>query len=443
MGFDGISIFQLLIILAIVLMLLGTKRLRNLGATNSSAARPNEENRDLSTLFIQRNESNSFTQAERLRDEACDRLVAKAREAGWMQIEQRSQVYSPNVWFRIDYQLPSPSPELSLSASVSVDIERFDFHRFEHTFTVTVQVGIRKRKIRGLIAMDDDTIERLHSFIEQPEKRLRLHNRVRQWPWELWRPHNKVKRLRSDRFSIGLTIVAVLLLLVPSVGLLLALGVFLAIYFYNRRRQTYVLTSGKPLKDPRSLMWMDSWQASIGGLGQLADRVRQGIMDRLRADAPKDAQVEIERIGYWGTDHWVEREQVVVTYRRSIGYIHIVSYGETLYVAWESHLNSASWVEKQLAVGVDRVSGLNVVANAVVAGIHILNEYDVSDSNFLAEWLHEAVKREVKLRMAEHKIDQEIDFTILRESRKDMLGSSSAKEEKPKKNRTGRFKRLA
>jgi sec-independent protein translocase protein TatA len=37
MGFGGISIWQLLIILAIVVMLFGTKRLRNLGSDLGSA----------------------------------------------------------------------------------------------------------------------------------------------------------------------------------------------------------------------------------------------------------------------------------------------------------------------------------------------------------------------------------------------------------------------
>ncbi len=39
MGFGGISIWQLLIILAIVLLLFGTKRLRNLGSDLGNAVR--------------------------------------------------------------------------------------------------------------------------------------------------------------------------------------------------------------------------------------------------------------------------------------------------------------------------------------------------------------------------------------------------------------------
>ena len=83
------------------------------------------------------------------------------------------------------------------------------------------------------------------------------------------------------------------------------------------------------------------------------------------------------------------------------------------------------WGEETLAQGVDKITGKKVHANRIVWGVQYVDEYDLADSNFLAEWLHEAVKREVKLKMAEHKIDQEVDFTVQRESRKEALGGDS------------------
>jgi hypothetical protein len=397
----------------------------------------------LATLFIPRNDTNTFSRAEVLRDEACARLVARARSAGLDVVEQRSQAHSPSVWFRLDYALPSPGPDLSLMASVAVDIERFDFHLFEHTFTVTVQVGAKIRKIRGVFALDDATIGRIHEYVVTPGKKLVLRYRVRQRPWQLWRPRNKVQRLRPNWVPVGLTILAVALLPIPVVGILLAAGIFTWLFLRARRRRTYVLTSGKPFTDPRSLRWMDSWQVSIRGLGDTGSKVREGIMSRLSSGGPEDATIGVEKIGYWGTDRWVEREQVLISHRRAIGFIHVFSYGDALYVAWECHLNAASWTEQRLASGVDRVSGLDVVANRVVAGWHQLNEYDVSDSNFLAEWIHEAVKREIKLRLAEHKIDQEIDFTVQRESRKEALAGVTESSSSDKAPKARRFKRLS
>ncbi len=396
---------------------------------------------NLATLFTPRNQTNTYSSAERLRDDACPRLVAKAKAAGWEVVEQRSQAHSPSVWFRLDYLLPSPTPDVTLCASVAVDIERFDFHRFEHTFTVTVQVGAEITKIHGLIALDDNAVERVHAHIATPGSKLRLRNCVRLAPWQFWRPRNKVQRLRSDWTQLFWGIVAIALLAVPFVGPLLTVGVFVALGFRKRKRRTYVLTSGKPMSDPRSLRWMDSWQVSIGQLGPQASTVLEGIIKRLNSGGPEGATVGVERIGYWGTDSWLEREQIVVRHRRALGFVHVTGYGDVLYVAWEVHLNSASWVEQTLTSGLDSISKLPVVANRVVAGSFRLNEYDVSDSNFLAEWMHEAVKREVKLRMAEQKVDQEIDFTVQRESRKDALSQAGAAEPAPAAKKD-RFKRL-
>lgn len=441
---DFQEILPVLTVASIVLLVIGIFKIVR-GSSLVSANSPimqDTQGVKLETLFTPRNETNTYSRAEVLRDEACERMVERAKKEGLEVIVQRSQAHSPTVWFRLDFLISSPSPDLSLSASVAVDIERFDFHRFEHTFSITVQVGAKVKKIEGLIAFDDATIETIYQRILTPGKKLKLTNRLRQFPWQYWRPQNKVQRLRPDWLAIGLTALAFLLLWIPIVGVFIAAGVFIWLFLRARRRRTYVLTSGKPFTDPRSLRWMDSWQASILGLGGSASGVQEGIVKRLKSGGPQGASLKVEKIGYWGTDSWVERRQIVVNHRRAIGFLHIEPYGEVLYVAWECHLNSASWVEEKLAQGIDSNSGLDVVANRVVAGWHRLNEYDISDSNFLAEWIHEAVKREIKLRLAELKIDQEIDFTVQRESRTDAISASAETTTPGKKPKTGRFKRL-
>lgn len=442
-GIEGI-IFPLAILVILAIFFLGTNK-RKAGGENMWLANRNigadDQAAVLATLFTPRNETNTFSTAQVLRDEACTRLVQKAKSTGFEIIEQRSQAHSPGVWFRVDYLVTGPNPELSLRMSVAVNIERFDFHRFEHTFTVTVDIGGRVKKVSGLISLDDSDIDSIHDYLINPNRKLRLRNRIRKWPWQLWLPRNKVQQIRRDWTSISLILLAIALVFVPF-GILMTISILFWLYLRAQQRRTYVLTSGRPHTDPRSLLWMDSWQTSIGGLGMLAPATKEGIMTRLRKNGPADASVAVERIGYWGTDRWVERDQIVIIHRRAIGYIHVVPYGGVLYVAWESHLNSASWVEQTLAQGIDRVSGLHVVANRVVAGSFRLNEYDLSDSNFLAEWLHEAVKDEVKLRMAEYQIDQEIDFTVQRESRKNALGASGQATPSDEISRTDRFKRL-
>jgi hypothetical protein len=232
-----------------------------------------------------------------------------------------------------------------------------------------------------------------------------------------------------------------LLFLIPLGGPVLAIGIFVALYLRNKRRRTYVLTSGKPHTDPRSLQWLDSWQATVAGLAASAQKLSESIMARVQKGAPADLSINVERVGYWTVDSRVIRDQLAIRYRRALGFINVVPHGENLYVAWECHLNLAAWAEQTLARGVDRITGKNVHANRVVSGVQVLNEYDIADANFLAQWLHEAVKRELKLKMAEQEIDQEVDFTIQRESRKELLGNDS--ETNKKAARESRFKRVS
>lgn len=64
MGFGGISIWQLLIILAIVLVLFGTKRLRNIGGDLGGAvkgfkkAMGNEEKKDAEPQKLEKSDDN-------------------------------------------------------------------------------------------------------------------------------------------------------------------------------------------------------------------------------------------------------------------------------------------------------------------------------------------------------------------------------------------------
>lgn len=441
MGGDLYQVISILPTAALVLLVIGVlvhfKGGAGASAAQMQAAKPTE----LTTLFTPRNDTNSFSRAEQIRDEVCEKLVKKAKARGLEVVAQRSQAHSPTVWFRIDYPLPAPRPDMSLSASVAVEVERFDFHRFEHTLTVTVQVGKKSRKIFGVIALDDASIDAIQAYVLNEVGRLRLQNRVRVWPWELWRPLNKVTRIRPDwTTSILAAVGFVFLQFQPIIGLLFMVFAVIA-FVVNLKKRTYVLTTGKPLTDPRSLLWMDSWQASIFGLGELAPVVYRGVMKRLADRGPQGVRVAVEKIGYWGTDSWVEREQIVLSHRRAMGFIHVVAYGDILYVAWECHLNTASWKEETLATGVDRESAEHVVANRVVASWHVPNEYDVGDTNFLGEWMHEAIKQEVKLRMAEQKIDQEIDFTVQRESRKNAV-TPSGQAEKAMPGRSV-FKRVA
>lgn len=415
---------------AVAALVLGIVKLARGGAAASQAQFTDGASVNLGSLFAPRNTTNTVSRAETLRDAALERLLALAKGDRLQVVVQKSNPHSPSAWLRIDYSMPSSDPAVTLRAYVSITVARYDYHRFEHAFLVDAQVGTQRRQVDNVLNIDERAAREIHDFVTIPGKRLRLDRRFRDVPWALWRPVNKVQRIKADWVSAALLSLGVILLLFPP-GFLVSAAIFLWFYLRQRKRRTHVLTTGRPPADPRSLRWMDSWQASIGRLAPYSDTVRQKLVEALTRGAPPELAVGMENFTYWGVDSLVSREQVAVRYRRALGFMHVVPYGDSLYVAWECHLNNAVWNEEILARGVDRVTGNDVVACRATAGQLALNEYDLADSNFLGEWMHESLKRELKLQMSEQKIDQEIDFTVQRESRKQALGGQPTPESSP------------
>jgi hypothetical protein len=52
----------------------------------------------------------------------------------------------------------------------------------------------------------------------------------------------------------------------------------------------------------------------------------------------------------------------------------------------------------------------------------VVSEYDVSDVNCVLERVHAVITRVLRRKLAEHRLDQEIDFSIVREQRAGLAG---------------------
>jgi hypothetical protein len=65
------------------------------------------------------------------------------------------------------------------------------------------------------------------------------------------------------------------------------------------------------------------------------------------------------------------------------------------------------------------------VINTVTPGVARVTEYDVIDLNSLTEWAHSRVVQAIKQLLAEHKLDQEIDFKIQQRGERNSLVSHS------------------
>jgi len=392
----------------------------------------------LRSLMTPRRALNSLSVATDLRDTLLDRFLTICSRLKLEVVAYRSPALSQPVWAHFEFVLPAEQRNLSLRASCRITVESLDFHRFEHLLTVELTEAKRRRLYTGVTGLDDAQITAMVEFLTASAQRtppklptVRLH------PLQLWRPGNRIDRLRPDWVALGvgalaaLSFVAAGALPFPVIGPLLAIALVVFLLVRSNRRRTYVLTPGKPLQDPRLLRRFDSWQANIYGLGARAEEFRAELLRRLTTRAGTEPQFTVapERIWYAGVDGKVEREQIVVGYRRALAFVHVEAHGDDLFVGWDSHVNTGTWVERTLASGIDRESGKYVVAKQVVLGTLTPNEYDVTDTSFVTEWLHTVATTLVRLKMEEHRIDQEIDFVIQRGSRDHVLHGILARED--------------
>ena len=387
------------------------------------------QNDELRSLVTPRTASNTLSVATALRDKLSERFLAICKQASAEVIAYSSPPLSPSAWVHFEFVLPTAHRNLSLRASCKVSVESLDFHRFEHLLTIELTEAKRRRLYTGVIGLDDDQMRSIVEYLTAPElPRAPKLPTIRQFPLQLWRPKNTIERLHPDWTVIGFGLLAFALFfftmqLMPLVGQFVAIGIVFLLVLRSRSRKTYVLTPGKPMHDPRVLRRFDSWQANIYGLGARASEIRAELLLRLNTRTGTEAQFSVapERIWYAGVDGKVEREQIVVGYRRALAFVHVEAHGDDLFVGWDSHVNTGTWVEQTLASGIDRETGEDVVAKRVVLGMQTPNEYDITDTSFLTEWLHAVVTKLVRLKMAEHRIDQEIDFVIQRGSRESVL----------------------
>jgi hypothetical protein len=109
-------------------------------------------------------------------------------------------------------------------------------------------------------------------------------------------------------------------------------------------------------------------------------------------------------------------------------FCQIYGYDQELYVGWDAHLNSGQWVEETVVTGIDKQTGALTQVNTVRPGFQRLTEYDIVDVNCLLEWTHLQLVQLLQRLMEERKIDQEIDFKILRGERQGLTGQQATEE---------------
>ena len=186
------------------------------------------------------------------------------------------------------------------------------------------------------------------------------------------------------------------------------------------RQRVAISVIVRPVISPRSLLMLDSWHAVVPDLGKAIYQLQRQIAMNLSNRETAGIAVEVERYGFRTPNGFDERDRIVVSKGQGVAHIHVYRFGEDLFVGWDSYLNWARWQETT-AISVRRKGLGRTEYRGLQSGLYVPNQFDLIDLNSLAELVHRIVTDAVKASMEEHKIDQEVDFTIIRGDRDSVL----------------------
>jgi hypothetical protein len=389
---------------------------------------------------IQRTEHNIVSRAEALRDRI-HRSFLDACEAEQVDaLVLKSHPYSQTIWVKLECWLPPDNPsELRERNSVVLTLHPREFHRYEIEIEAAFVDGRRSYSLWFLEWNDHAAQQAVRHLLRRSgaasRRKVRLYlKKKRTSHYRIWQETNPVTWGRRDWVAIAL----IGLFVVPLLGFVfygeqlseeVAVSLFLLLLagvtglWLDGRRRQFVVSTGKPMQEPRDLVRLDSWQTLAFELAPRLEPIREAVKSEIREAQQAGFYQCDERIWYWGLDGIEERLQTVVTLRRAIAFLHLYAYGGDLYVGWDAHVNRGTWFEYGVGtLRVDPRTGSKIALKSVKVGQQPLTEYDVTDASCLIEWIHGAVTKVVKRELEEQKIDQEIDFSIQRGERKGLAG---------------------
>lgn len=390
---------------------------------------------------IERNETNGLSQAEAERDRIYDLFEQAAAEKQVDVLILKSPPFTSPPWVRVQaWTKHADDPALTLRSGATLTVRSRDFHTYPVEVDIEVSDDKLSREYSSVVEFDStDAMDVLEYLLFERKSDTFDFIQVRQTFLDRKSPKNESTRLRVSRVDklwsrlgcLGLWAVLTAVFVAEASGLWFAIGVLLltvaaVILYRNRNRRRHVLSSGKPSQEPRQLIRTDGWQTVVQELGPQRDAVRQAIVSELQRAAADGFTVDTENIWHWGVDGKEERQQIVVRFRRGIAFVHVYAYGNDLFVGWDAHVNCGDWTEKTTGQGYDTVTKALCEVHSIEAGWHVPNEYDLVDAASLTERVHSAVVKVVKRQVAEHDIDQELDFTIVRETRQNIVGRQAA-----------------
>jgi hypothetical protein len=194
------------------------------------------------------------------------------------------------------------------------------------------------------------------------------------------------------------------------------LAALVAAPFIVRRRKHIDAVTSQPLVAPRNLGLVDSWQALVTGLGPDHATLRQRLHGQMAAARRMGIKCQWETYGYRTPNGYEERERLVLVKGQSVVQAHVYPFGPDLFVGWHAYLNWAKWDEQKIPTSrIER--GREIKFHSLRPGVYIPSLFDLIDLNGLSDLVHRHFERELKSRLKERAIDQEIDFEIIRGDR--------------------------
>jgi len=353
----------------------------------------------------------------------------------------KSNFFTFPTWVKVEIWMPVGNPQTTQRAVATMTLNPKPYHEHEFEYTLVLQLQQETRTLTRLLPFRSQDIEQLFSAMLGEIRRVRFRE-FREKSWQLWKTKNEVKQLRTDYLGnvAGICLLGALgslfLLSLGPLSWLLVSALIGAVYWLFRairKRKLVVKTEGKPVMEPRALNVVDSWQTVVFGIGDQATRFTERLFQVLKAPPTPKFRAQVETMWYWGVDGKEERDQIVVMNGRAILFAQIYRYGKDLYVGWDGYLNRGQWVEQTIAKGIDRNTGLLTAITCVQPGTQAVSEYDLVDLNCLMEWTHAQLVKLCKSFLAELKIDQEIDFKILRGERQGLLSEEQQQPRKKKR----------
>ena len=370
-----------------------------------------------------------------LRDQTYGSVETACRELGVEALVNKSIDFVYPAWVSIEAWLPAGAPGATHRLFGTFTIVPKPYSRFEFEMKVTCDRDGKKGTFGPFRPLEPDDIRDWVRYVLRGKKRPKSRKRrLRQFVWQVWYPANKLTRLGTDLLGVlaALSFVAAIVtgaaLPFIAVPALIVAGICT---FVRWKRRKVMVNAGRPTSEPRTLRLVDNWQTMANGLGRDWQDIRARLFKRLAEGLTFNIQSRLENISYLTPDGKQQREQLVLSQGRGIVYCHISHYGDDLFIGWDANLNYGQWVERALATGYDASLGAPAVINTVMPGTARITEYDLIDLSSLTEWVHSRMVQVVKQVMAEHKLDQDIDFKITRGERQSLLRDQEQPKRRP------------